>query len=224
MLAYLMQLGQQLGTWWYVLVAFLVFGEAAVMIGLVLPSETALLVAGFAAQQGWIVLPPMIVLAVAAAVAGDAVGYEIGRRAGPRLLGSRLGGWVGERRWRSAEAFLHRHGGRAVLLGRFAPVLRTLVPGLAGVARIPYARTFLPWNVTGAVLWATGALLLGYGFAASLPIVGQYLTFATVGILLVLGLYALAAWSARRRTTSDSDGGSSTPDERQDVGGMRVPR
>ncbi len=215
MLACLMQLGQQLGTWWYLLAALSVFGEAAVMIGLVLPGETALLVGGFAAHQGWIALCPMILLAITAAIAVDSMGYEVGRRAGSRLLGSRLGRRVGQRRWGIATATLHRHAGRAVLLGRFVPVLRTLVPGLAGAARIPYLRAFLPFNSAGAVLWATGTALLGYGFAASLPIVSQYLTVATFGILLVVGSYGFATWRVRRtralNTAGPHTGGSRPP-------------
>jgi membrane-associated protein len=184
-LTFLQQLGEQAGGWLYLIAGFLAFAEAAVMIGVVFPGETALLVAGFAAQRGWIGLQPMIAIAVGAAVAGDSVGYEVGRRLGPRLRQSRPGRRMRPVRWRSAEEFLARHGGKAVLLGRFTAVLRALTPGLAGMAGMPYLRTFLPWNIAGALLWGAGCVLLGYGFAASLTTVGHYLTF---GPLLLLGL------------------------------------
>jgi membrane protein DedA with SNARE-associated domain len=182
-----------------VIAGFLAFGEAALMIGVVLPGETALLVAGFAAQQGYIRLWPMIAVAVGAAVLGDSVGYEIGRILGPALRRSRLGRWIGPARWDSAAAFLGRHGGKAVLLGRFTAVLRALTPGIAGMARMPYLRTFLPWNIVGGALWGAGCVLLGYGFAASLATVGQYLTW---GPLLLIGLAMVALFLAhviRRR-------------------------
>jgi membrane protein DedA with SNARE-associated domain len=76
-----------------------------------------------------------------------------------------------------------------VLLGRFTAVLRALTPGIAGMARMSYLRTFLPWNIVGGALWGAGCVLLGYGFAASLATVGRYLTW---GPLLLIGL-ALAA-------------------------------
>lgn len=150
MLQFLQRVGEQVGGWLYVIAGFLAFGEAALMIGVVLPGETALLVAGFAAQQGYIRLWPMIAVAVGAAVLGDSVGYQIGRIPGPALRRSRLGRWIGPARWDSADAFLGRHGGKAVLLGRFTAVLRALTPGIAGMARMPYLRTFLSWTSSAA--------------------------------------------------------------------------
>jgi hypothetical protein len=82
-LTFLQHLGAQAGSWLYLIAGLLAFAEAAVMIGVVFPGETALLVAGLAAQRGWIALEPMIAIAVGAAAAGDSVGYELGRRLGP---------------------------------------------------------------------------------------------------------------------------------------------
>jgi membrane protein DedA with SNARE-associated domain len=138
----------------------------------------------------------MIAVAIVAAVLGDSVGYEIGRTLGPRLRGSRLGRRIGPGRWEAAEAFLGRHGGKAVLLGRFTAVLRALTPGIAGMTHMPYLRTFLPWNVAGGVLWGAGCVLLGYGFSASLTTIGRYLTW---GPLLLIGLAAAGYVLVRRR-------------------------
>ena len=187
MLAFLEQLGGQLGAWFYLIAGGLAFGEAAVMVGLILPGETALVVGGFAAQQGWIALWPMVAVAVGAAALGDSVGYEVGRRLGPTLRSSRLGRRVGDDRWGRADAFLHRYGGRAVLLGRFTAGLRALTPGMAGMARMPYLSTFLPWNFAGATIWGAGCVLLGYSFSASLASIGRALTYGP------LALIALAA-------------------------------
>jgi membrane protein DedA with SNARE-associated domain len=200
-LLFLQRVGEQVGGWLYLIAGFLVFAEAAIMIGLVFPGETALLVAGFAARQGWIGLWQMIIVAVGAAVLGDSVGYEVGRKLGPRLRASRLGRRVGKARWEAADAFLARHGGKAVLLARLTAVLRALMPGMAGMTRMPYLRTFLPWNVTGGVLWGAGCVLLGYGFSATLATVGRYLTY---GPLLLIGLllvgFVLVRMLRRRRT------------------------
>jgi membrane-associated protein len=186
MLAFLEQLGGQLGAWFYLIAGGLAFGEAAVMIGLVLPGETALLVAGFAAQQDWIALWPMVAIAVGAAALGDSVGYEVGRRLGPTLRGSRLGRRVGEERWGRADSFLHRYGGRAVLLSRFTAGLRALTPGMAGMARMPYVSTFLPWNLAGATIWGAGCVLLGYSFSASLAAMGRALTYGPLALIALV--------------------------------------
>lgn len=134
----------------------------------------------------------MIAVAVGAAALGDSVGYEVGRTLGPRLRGSRLGRRIGRARWETAEAFLGRHGGKAVLIGRFTAVLRALIPGVAGMTHVPYLRSFLPWNLTGAVVWGAGCVLLGYGFSASLATIGRYLTwgpllFVTLAVAVPAG-------------------------------------
>ena len=135
----------------------------------------------------------MIVVAVVCAIAGDSVGYEFGRKFGPALRRSRLGRWVGEHRWAKVDGFLHRHGGKAVLLGRLTAVLRALMPSMAGMSGMRY-RTFLLWNAIGGLIWAPACVLLGYAFSKSLSTVGQYLTWAplailAVGILVYVGLH-----------------------------------
>jgi membrane protein DedA with SNARE-associated domain len=195
MLSFLEQLGGQLGAWFYLIAGGLAFGEAAVMVGLILPGETALLAAGFAAQQGWIALWPMVTIAVGAAALGDSVGYQVGRRLGPTLRSSRLGRRVGDQRWGRADAFLHRYGGRAVLLGRFTAGLRALTPGLAGMARMPYLTTFLPWNIAGAMTWGAGCVLLGYSFSASLAAIGRVLTYGPLSLIaLAAAVLVLLTW------------------------------
>lgn len=199
MLSFLQHVGEQVGPWLYLIAALLAFGEAAIMIGLVLPGETALLVAGFGAHQGWISLGPMIAIAVGSAIAGDSVGYQVGRWFGPALKSSRLGQRVGAQRWDTTAEFLNRHGGKAVLLGRFTAVLRALIPGMAGMAGMPYLRTFLPWNVAGGVVWGAGCVLLGYGFSASLATVGNYLTYGPL-LIIVAAIAVLVVVKLRRRS------------------------
>ncbi|MFF1822358.1 DedA family protein [Kribbella sp. NPDC058245] len=197
MLGFLQQLGGHLGAWFYVIAGGLACAEAAVMAGLVFPGETALLVAGFAAHQGWIALWPMVAVAVFSAAVGDSIGYEVGRRLGPGLRSSRLGRRVGADRWRRGDDFLQRYGGRAVLLGRFTAVLRALMPGMAGMAAMPYLRTFLPWNAAGALIWGAGCVLLGYAFAASLATVANALTY--VPLLLIAVAVAVVVLRIRRK-------------------------
>ncbi len=198
MLGMLQHLGAQTGAWFYLLAGGLAFAEAAIVVGLVVPGETALLVAGLAAHEGWIALWPMVAVAVGSAILGDSVGYEVGRRLGPGLRSSRFGRRVGADRWRRADAFVLRYGGRAVLLGRLTAGLRALTPGLAGMARMPYLRTFLPWNIAGAVVWAPACVLLGDSFAASLTVVGRDLSYGSI-VLAALVVALLVLLRVRKR-------------------------
>jgi len=173
--------------WGYVVVGVLTLLEASAMVGLVVPGEAALLVGGFLASQGKASLWTMMAVAVIGAVIGDSVGYEVGRHLGPTLRRSRLGRWVGEERWERAEAFLSRRGGRAVFFGRFVGVLRAMVPTLAGLSRMPY-RSFLPWNIAGALVWGPGFVLLGYIAGGSYH---QVAAWAGRASAVLLGLVAL---------------------------------
>lgn len=182
-------IGDSVGLWLYAIAGLLAFAEAAVMIGMVLPGETALLVAGVFcnAAYGHLNLAVMMGAAVICAIAGDSVGYEVGKHLGPRVRGSRFGVRVGEARWLKVDAFIHRHGGKAVLLGRLTALMRALMPGMAGMSGMRY-RTFLLWNAVGGLIWAPGCVALGYGFASALDVVGETLTWAPLAIVaLVIG-------------------------------------
>jgi membrane-associated protein len=186
---FLKHLGEHVGAWLYVISAFFAFAEAAILVGMVLPGETALLVAGYFCHEKVLDLRIMIPLAIVAAIAGDSVGFEFGRKFGPGFRRSRTGNWVGERRWSTVDRFLHRHGGKAVLFGRLTAVLRALVPSMAGMSGMKY-RTFLTWNAIGGTIWGSGCIILGWAFASALHRVEQYLTWAP---LIVLGLIIVAA-------------------------------
>ena len=204
--SYLEHLGNSVGAWLYVIAGGLAFGEAALLIGMVLPGESALLVAGYFCHQGVLNLPTMVLVAIICAIAGDSVGYEFGRRIGPRLRKSRVGRWVGEPRWAVVDGALHRHGGKAVLFGRLTAILRALMPAVAGMSGMRYRR-FLVWNATGGIIWGGGCVLLGYAFASALDTVGQYLTWAPLAILALV-IVGVVALQVRRRRRSRNEAAS----------------
>lgn len=150
-----------------VVVVFLVPAvEASAFVGFVFPGEIAVLLGGVLAYQGRIPLWAAIVAAVTGAIIGDSIGYWIGRKYGRRLLtsiGRRLP-FVGARidhHLEGAEAYVRRRGASAVFFGRFTAALRVMVPGLAGMAQIPYGE-FALFNALGGVLWGTGFVVLGF--------------------------------------------------------------
>jgi membrane-associated protein len=196
---FLKHLGDHVGSWLYLIAALMAFAEAAILIGMVLPGETALLVAGYFCHEGVLRLWIMIPLAIVAAVGGDTVGYEFGRKFGPGFRRSRLGNWVGESRWSTVDDFLHKHGGKAVFLGRLTAVLRALMPSMAGMSGMRY-RTFLFWNALGGIIWGSGCILLGWAFASALHTIESYLTWAPLIALAVLVIIAIAVHLRRNRS------------------------
>jgi membrane-associated protein len=135
--------------------------EASTLLGIVVPGELALVLGGVLAHQGRVPPWAAVVAGAAGAVVGDTIGYAAGRTVGERLLAHVPRGLVEPRQVERAKALVRRLGGRAVFLGRFTAALRALVPGLAGIAGMPY-RTFAVYNLAGGVLWATGFVLLGF--------------------------------------------------------------
>lgn len=198
MLNLLTTLGASVGVWLYVLAAGLAFGESALLVGVVLPGETALLLAGYYSHQGVLTLAVMLPLAIVAAIAGDSVGFALGRRYGAQVRASRLGRRIGDKRWTAVDTFLHRHGGKAVLFARMTALLRALTPSMAGMSGMRY-RTFMLWNVLGGIIWGGGCVLLGWLFASALSSVGHYLTWGPLALLLIVGVTAFVIHRRRHK-------------------------
>jgi len=196
----------------FALLLFVAFAEAAFFLGFVLPGETALVLGGALCATGVFPLAAFLPAAVIAAIVGDSVGYEVGHRYGHRLKRSRLGVRVGAHRWLAAEAFFHRHGGKAVFLGRSQALLRALVPSLAGMSGLRY-RTFLPWNALGGLVWGGGVVLLGYVFAHSLGRLEAGLKYWTFGVLALLAVGAVVLYLRHRRAARGLEAAASDPAE-----------
>ena len=186
----------------YAIVGALVFAEAAIYVGFVLPGETAVILGGVLANQHAASLTGMAALVVVAAVLGDSTGYEVGRRYGDRLMRLPLVR-SREKSVHKAEQFLREKGGRAVFLGRFTAFLRAVMPALAGLSRMPYRR-FLPFNAAGALVWGIGFTLLGYLAGASYAKVEKVAGRASVGLLalVVVVFVVLRVRAARRERAS----------------------
>jgi membrane-associated protein len=199
-------IGESVGQWLYLIAGGLAFAEAALLVGFVLPGEIALLVGGYFCRYGPLDLWLMCVVAVVGAVAGDSVGFELGKKIGPPLRRSRIGRAVGERRWSAVDGALHRHGGKAVLIGRFTALLRALTPSVAGMSGMRY-RTFIIWNAAGGLIWGTGCVVLGYAFANALNTVSTYLTWVPFALIAV-ALAVLVAIHFRRRARERAEGAS----------------
>lgn len=181
----------------YTLVAALVFGEAALFIGFVLPGETAVIVAGVVASKGQVNVGALCVLVVVSAILGDSVGYEVGRHFGPRLTALPI---LRRRQVALSRALegLRRRGPLYVFIGRFTAFLRAIMPGLAGMSHLRYRR-FLAANAAGALLWGIAYTLLGYYAGHALDSIERYSGWAATGVLVLVVAVIVALHYARKR-------------------------
>jgi membrane-associated protein len=178
-----------------------VFVESGLLVGFLLPGDSLLFTAGLLSANN--VLPDIWVLLVTiplAAIAGDQVGYAIGRKAGPAIFNRPESRFFHRENVDRAQEFFDRHGPRTIILARFVPIVRTFAPVVAGVARMQY-RTFLTYNIVGGVLWGVGVTTLGY-FLGQVEWVKaniEFVLIAIVGLSVTPMLIELYRGNSRRR-------------------------
>jgi membrane-associated protein len=198
-----------LGAWAYPAVGAFAFLETGAFVGLLVPGETAVVVGGVVAAEGDVELVPLIGLVWLAAAAGDLVSFLLGRRLGRPFLerhGPRVR--VGPERLGQVERFYARHGGSAVLLGRFVGLVRAVSPFVAGASGLELRR-FVPWSLIGTLAWAATFTLVGYGFSESFADSGETAArialgaalFAAVGYATVSVLRARSGRTGRELAT-----------------------
>jgi membrane-associated protein len=191
---------ESLGPWALVAVAVIVFIESGVLFPF-LPGDSLLVSAGLLHVQLGLSVPVIALVGFLAAVAGDQVGYLIGHVFGTRLF-KEDAKILKTSRLRATEAFFERYGGRALVLGRFVPVVRTYVPLAAGSARYPY-RKFVPWNVLGAFLWAVGVTIIG-SLLGGVPFVANNLE-VILALVVLISVLPLAIEYLRKRSARRKD-------------------
>lgn len=180
----------------YVIIGLLAFGEAAAFLGLITPGELAMILGGVLASRGRIVLTVILIVAIGAAVAGDSAGYWLGRRWGKQVTRWRPIAERSATHLARAERYFEERGGRAIVVGRWASVVRTLIPFVAGTAGMPYRR-FLLYSVPSASVWAASFVLLGYVAGQSWHLVERYAGRASVILLVLIVIALLLRWGAR---------------------------
>lgn len=164
---------------------FIVFAECGLLIGFFLPGDSLLFTAGLLVSTGVVTVPLWLVvgLLIIAAIAGNECGYAIGFRSGPAIFKRPDSRFFRKEYVDRAHVFFERYGGRAIVLGRFIPVIRTFITVMAGVARMPH-RTYLIYNVIGALLWAGGVTVLGY-FLGKIAFVRDHIELILLAVVLV---------------------------------------
>lgn len=175
-----------LAPWVVLLVCGIVFAETGLLVGFFLPGDSLLFTAGLLVATGTIKfnIVALITLVVISAIIGNQCGYLIGRKAGPALFNRPESRLFKHENVEKAHIFFEKHGGKALILARFVPIIRTFVPVIVGVAEYDRKKFFL-FNVIGGVLWGGGVTLLGYILGDRVPWVSKNLDLIFIVIVLV---------------------------------------
>ena len=204
---YLLQLVESYGPWVYGILFLIVFAETGLVVTPFLPGDSLLFAAGALGAAGALDARVAAITLIIAAVLGNTVNYAIGRSAGARLIhlaqtDPRWRRWINPDYITRAHAFFEKHGGKAIVLTRFMPIVRTFVPFVAGAAEMPYG-AFAFYNIAGGVAWVAICLGAGYVFG-NVPIIKENFSLVAIGIVIVSLLPMLVEFVRIRRGSASS--------------------
>ncbi|MDF2558171.1 MAG: dedA [Bacillales bacterium] len=177
---YISQFIDSYGFLTYFILFFIIFLETGFVVTPFLPGDSLLFAAGAFAAKGDFNIFLLWILLISASILGDNINYYIGRKIGKRLAESRF---VRVEYLLRAEGFYEKYGGKAIIVGKFMPIVRTFVPFVAGIGKMNYPR-FLSRNIAGAFIWITLFLVLGY-FFGNIQFVKENFSIVTIGIIAI---------------------------------------
>lgn len=188
---HLAEVAKDYGAWIYAILFAIVFAETGLVVTPILPGDSLLFATGALAGIHVLDLKIVVVLLLAAAILGDAVNYAVGRRLGPVIFSATAHDtwWhrlINRDHLKQAHDFFEKHGSKAIIIGRFVPIVRTFVPFVAGAGTMSYRR-FAVANVAGAILWVGLCVGAGYLFG-QVPVVKQNFSLVVLGIVVVTTL------------------------------------
>jgi membrane-associated protein len=178
----------------YTILVVIVFAESGLFVGFMLPGDSLLIAAGVVAQRGHLDLKILIPLLIIAAVTGDATGYAIGRKAGPRLFVRDDARFFKRKYMDQARRFFVKHGGKAITASRFMAIIRSFVPSVAGAVGMPYGK-FTAYNVAGGVLWVFSMTLAGYFIGEA----AEKFEYLLIVVVILLSFIPLAHFIREQR-------------------------
>ena len=183
----------------YGLLSLIVFGETGLLAGFFLPGDSLLFAVGVVCALGYLKLPLVILVLICAAIIGDNTGYLLGRSAGPRVFSRPKSRFFNPEHVIRAREFYEKHGGRAIVYARFVPLIRTVMPFMAGVAGMAYPR-FLTFSIFGGLGWISAMTFLGYKLGG-FRFVQKNIEIVILAVVF-LSLVPVLLQFVRRRSTS----------------------
>lgn len=180
---HLTELALAYGPWLFLILFLIIFAETGLVVTPILPGDSMLFVVGAIAASGAFNVHLMVLTLIVAAILGDSANYQIGKFLGAKVF-ERENSRIFKREYlERTHAFYERHGGRTIIIARFAPIVRTFAPFIAGVGAMTYPRFFV-YNVIGGVLWVASFAYAGY-FFGNLPVIRQNLSLLILAIVVI---------------------------------------
>jgi membrane-associated protein len=175
----------------------IVFAETGLMVGFFLPGDSLLVTAGLFAARGDLDIVTLNLALIAAAIAGDATGYWIGKRTGQALYNRPNSFFFRREHLLKTHEFYEKHGGKTIVIARFMPILRTFAPVVAGAAQMTY-RKFAVYNVLGGIGWVASMTLTGYFLGQAVPNIEAHIHIVVAVVIFLSLLPALIAYLRER--------------------------
>ena len=182
--------------------ALIIFLETGALVAF-LPGDSLLVVAGTYAAKGDLNLFYLNALLIPMAILGDAVSYFIGAKSGPALFNRPKSRLFKPANMKAAHDFYEKHGGKAIIVARFMPIVRTFVPVVAGIAGMPYRR-FALYNVVGGASWVASMTLIGYFIGQVVPDIGKHIEKVIIVVVFISILPGIIAWFRSRNAPKPS--------------------
>jgi len=193
------------------LICAIVFVETGLFVGFFLPGDSLLITAGIFAAAAAVPVPTLLshwlLPVILCAIAGDQLGYWIGRSAGGALYKREDSLFFRKSHLQRAHEFYEKYGGRAVILARFVPIVRTFCPPVAGAAKMPYGR-YLAFDIAGGLVWVTATIAGGYTLGRSVPNIGKYIHYV-IAVVVVLSLLPAVIGLIKSRNAAGQAGAAS---------------
>jgi len=190
------------GAWIYAILFAVIFCETGLVVTPFLPGDSLLFVAGTLAAAGSLNVHELFLVLAAASFLGDNTNYWIGRYAGPRVFAREGSRFLNPAHLARTQRFYDKYGAKTIFLARFAPIVRTFAPFVAGIGRMHYPR-FLFYSFSGSIAWTGSLTYAGYYFA-NVPVVKQNLTLVIIVIVLVSIMPGVVEYLRHRRKTQDT--------------------
>src|SRR5467141_1847490 len=192
------------------LICTIVFIETGFFVGFFLPGDSLLVTAGIFSAAGVIPLKWLLMPVMFCAIVGDQIGYWIGRSAGAALYRREDSFFFRQSHLQRAHDFYEKYGGRAVILARFVPIVRTFCPPVAGAAKMPYA-SYLAFDICGGIFWVGAMILGGYSLGRSVPNIGERIHYVIAAVIVVSVLPAvISIYRSRNKLGAANDQGRVT--------------
>ena len=190
--------------------AAIIFSETGLLIGVFLPGDSLLVTAGLLAARGYLNVYALAPVLTVAAICGNSAGYSIGRATGPRIFNRENSLFFNKKHAIRAHEFYEKYGRKTIVLAQFMPIIRTFGPVVAGIGGMKF-RTFITFNIMGAILWIWSMVAIGYFLGSYIPGIDQHIEIVVAIVVFISLLPGLISWYRGRRASRRDTSSASKP-------------